>query len=401
MAEFIPYGHQSIDEADIRAVTDVLRSDFLTQGPMVPRFEQAFAERVGADFACACSSGTAALHLAALAFGIGTGDLALVPAITFAASANAMRLVGATVEFVDVDPATITICPDSLRTALERAHSRGKPARAVVTVDFAGHPCDMGRIHQLKEEFGFVWIQDACHALGAAWTDADGQKHRVGGFPGADAVTFSFHPVKHVTTGEGGMLTTHRPEVARRAAMLRSHGITRDTGAMVFPEEALDLHGKPNPWYYEMQALGLNYRLTDLQAALGLSQLQRRDAFLARRHDIATRYREALTDVPGLKCLSERPTADHAWHLFVVRIDYAGRGSTRAQVMEELRRRGIGTQGHYIPLPMMPFYSGTTSLRQLPQAVGYYREALTIPCFPGLSGEQQEKVVHSIREVLS
>lgn len=428
----IPYGRQQIGEEEIAAVVEVLRSDFLTQGPLVERFEEAFARTVGAPYAVACSSGTAALHLAVLAAGLGPGDRVLVPAITFVASANAGRFVGAEVAFADIDGDDLTLSPAAAEAVLEQARRAGRPFRALVTVDLAGHPCDMAAFGRLADAYGLIWIADACHALGATWTaparnqgssgeSASGEvparsqesssrtaaagsgqarEWRIGEWPRPDFTVFSFHPVKHITTGEGGMVVTHDARRAARLRRLRSHGIVRDPDQFVFREEAFEPGGQANPWYYEMQALGFNYRLTDLQSALGLVQLRRLPAFLARRRAIAERYRRELDGHPGVRFPAVRPGCQHAWHLAIVRIDFAGLGTTRGQVMRRLRERGIGTQVHYIPVPMMPFYAGSALMAELPHALGYYREALSLPIFPGMGETEVARVIEALREVL-
>ncbi|NLI78351.1 MAG: aminotransferase class I/II-fold pyridoxal phosphate-dependent enzyme [Candidatus Riflebacteria bacterium] len=424
----IPYGHQSISEAEIEAVVAALRSDFLTQGPAVERFEQAFGAAVGAPCAVACSSGTAALHLAALAAGLGPGDRVLVPPVTFVATANAARYVGAEVGFADVEGEHATLSVATAETALVEARRAGRPFKAVVTVDLAGHPCDQAGFGRLKDAYGLVWIEDACHALGATWTalsrgakpafgaapgdgkgealppsdrpDAGGQPWKVGEWPVPDLTVFSFHPVKHITTGEGGMVTTHLPRLAERVRSLRSHGITRRPGEFVFPEEGRDRDGQPNPWYYEAQALGFNYRLSDLQCALGLAQLARLPGFLARRREIMARYRRELAGLPGFRLLGEGPGVGHAWHLALARVDFAGRDTTRGRVMRQLLERGVATQVHYVPLPMMPLYAGTAAMADLPEALAYYRETLTLPVFPAMTDEEVARVVAAVREVL-
>lgn len=399
--KMIPYGRQSISQADIDATVAVLRSDFLTQGPAVGRFEEAFARTVGAPHAVACANGTAALHLAALAAGLGPGDRVLVTPVTFVASANCARFVGAEVAFADIDPDDLTLSAAAADEALARARREGRPFRAMVTVDLAGHPCDMAAFGRLKETYGLLWIQDACHALGATWTDAAGRSWKIGEWPVPDLTVYSFHPVKHITTGEGGMITTHQPRLAQRLACLRTHGITKDPQEFVFREEAFDRDGQPNPWYYEAQGLGFNYRLTDLQSALGTSQLARLPAFLERRRAILAAYQRDLAQVAGLRFPVVRPGIGHAWHLAVVRIDFTGRGTTRAQVMRKLREGGVGTQVHYIPVPLMPLYAGSESMNRLPQALAYYREALSLPVFPDLTDDDLAQVVRVVREVLA
>jgi len=398
---FLPYGRQAITPEDISAVIETLRSDFLTQGPAVPKFEADFCRVTGAGHAVACSNGTAALHLAALATGIGKGDRALVTPLTFVASANCIRYAGGEVGFADIDGETLTLCPAAAERTLEAAAAAGRPFRAIVTVDLAGHPCDMEAFARLKNKYNLIWIHDACHSLGGGWTDSTGRVWRVGEYPAPDAVAWSFHPVKHITTGEGGMVTTFSDPVADRLRLLRTHGITKEPATFVFRDEGFDTDGQPNPWYYEMQSLGFNYRLTDLQAALGSSQLGRLAAGIARRNAIADRYRAGLAGISGVRLPAVRHGVRHAYHLAVIRIDYTGLGTTRARVMRELRERNIGSQVHYVPVPMMPFHAGTSRMSELPHTVAYYREALSLPCFPELLDDEVDRVVDALRELLA
>mgnify|MGYP005855092523 CR=1 FL=1 len=355
----IPYGKQSIDESDIAAVVAVLRSDFLTQGPAVVSFEQAFAAKVGAAHAVAVNSGTAALHACMDALGIGPGDEVIVPPITFTATANCVRFVGATPVFADVTPEG-HIDPEQIEQKIT------KHTKAVIAVDYAGWPCDYAAIRAICERHGLPLVCDACHALGATWNG----KH-VGSIGLLNC--FSFHPVKHIATGEGGMVTTDDTALAQRMRDFRTHGITRDPARFVGltppassthqPINPSSLHER-GPWYYEMQSLGYNYRMSDLNAALGESQLKRLDAFVARRREIAARYYEGLAGVPHLALPASdlHPgvrgsySATHAFHLFPIRIDFAALGKTRSVVMNELRARGVGTQVHYIPVNLQPDY---------------------------------------------
>ncbi|HNV70783.1 MAG TPA: UDP-4-amino-4,6-dideoxy-N-acetyl-beta-L-altrosamine transaminase [Candidatus Ozemobacteraceae bacterium] len=398
---FIPYGKQDIDEADVRTVLETLRSDFLTQGPAIERFEKAFATEVGAPLAVACANGTAALHLCSLAGGVRPGDRAVVTPISFVASANCIRYAGGTVEFADIEPHSLTLSPARVAEKLEQATAAGNPIRVVVTVDLCGHPCDLVAFARLKKQYGFLWIHDACHALGASACDEQGRRRRVGEWPEIDYVAYSFHPVKHITTGEGGMVTTHDQAAAERLRQYRTHGITRQASEFVNRAEAYDENGTLNPWYYEMQALGYNFRLTDLQAALGESQLRRLPGFLLRRREIANRYRESLSGLRHLNMVPVRPDVEHAYHLFVVRIDYHALGKSRARVMTELRSRDIGTQVHYIPIPMMPAYGSQLERTDLPVAWQYYREALSIPCYAGMTDTDVDRVIQALKEVVT
>ncbi len=397
---FIPYGRQDIDETDERIVLETLRSDFLTQGPAIESFEKAFASTVAAPYAVACANGTAALHLCALAGGVKPGDRALVTPMSFVASANCIRYAGGEVEFSDIDATSLTLSAHHTAEKLAEAQKAGKPIRFVVTVDLCGHPCDLVAFARLKKQYGFVWIHDACHALGAVSCDENGRRRQVGEWPEIDYVAYSFHPVKHITTGEGGMVTTHDRAGAERLKQFRTHGITRQPEQFVNRTEARDEAGRLNPWYYEMLDLGFNYRLTDLQAALGENQLRRLPEFLRRRRHIASRYRNELV---GVRCLSHVPVrsdVEHAYHLYVVRIDFKKTGKSRAQVMHELRQKEIGTQVHYIPIPMMPAYGSHLDRPDLPEAWRYYREALSIPCYAGMSDGDVDRVVRAVKEVL-
>lgn len=398
---FLSYGRQSITDDDITAVIETLKSDFLTQGPAVPIFEEDFGRVTGARHAVACSNGTAALHIAALAAGIKCGDRALVTPLTFVASANAIRYAGGEVSFADVDGETLTMSPSASQQQLEKAVAEGRPFRAIVTVDMAGHPCDMEAFARLKKKYGLIWIHDACHSLGGSWTDAVGRVWKVGEYPAPDVVAWSFHPVKHITTGEGGMVTTFSDQIADRLRLLRTHGIQKDPASFVFRNEAFDADGQPNPWYYEMQSLGFNYRLTDIQAALGSSQLKRLDAGIQRRNRIVDQYRSRLSGMPSIKLPQVRAGVGHAYHLAIIRLDFAGLGTNRARVMRSLRERNIGTQVHYIPVPKMPYYSGSALMSELPQTTAYYREALSLPCYPDLRDEDIDRVVNAVREVLA
>ncbi|HNW35613.1 MAG TPA: UDP-4-amino-4,6-dideoxy-N-acetyl-beta-L-altrosamine transaminase [Candidatus Ozemobacteraceae bacterium] len=398
---FLSYGRQSITEDDITAVIETLKSDFLTQGPAIPKFEADFCRVTGARHAIACSNGTAALHIAALAAGIKRGDRALVTPMTFVASANCIRYAGGDVAFADIDGETLTMSPIAAEIALEKAVDEGRPFRAIVTVDLAGHPCDMEAFSRLKKKYGLIWIHDACHSLGGSWTDAAGRVWKVGEYPEPDTVAWSFHPVKHITTGEGGMVTTFSDQIADRLRLLRTHGIQKDPASLVFRNEAFDADGQVNPWYYEMQSLGFNYRLTDIQAALGSSQLKRLHAGIQRRTKIVEVYRSGLSGLNGIRQPPVRAGVGHAYHLAVIRIDFTGLGTSRARVMRNLRERNIGTQVHYVPVPMMPYYAGIVPMGNLPQTIAYYRETLSLPCYPDLQDDDIERVVTAVREVLA
>jgi perosamine synthetase len=376
---FLPYGRQEIDDADVQAVVDALRHPLITQGPQVAEFEAAVGARLGAKHVIAVSSGTAALHCAAFAAGIGVGDEVLVPAITFAASANCARFMGADVRFVDLDPATLNMDAAVATAAV------GPRTRAIVCVSFAGLPVDLGPLLELGQRP--VIIEDGCHALGG---------HRngvpVGGPGGADITCFSLHAVKAMTSGEGGLAVTQDDELARRMRIFRTHGITKDA-----------THPEPweGDWFYEMQALGFNYRITDVLCALGRSQLVRLDGWIERRNLVAAAYRLALADVRGLELPPSAATGDlHAYHLFVVRV-LDGRERRRA-VFEGLRAAGIGAQVHYIPVYRLPYYRDTLGARQdaCPQAERYYEQCISLPMFPGMDDDDVQRVVTTIRQLL-
>jgi perosamine synthetase len=387
----IPYGKHHLDEDDIQAVTDVLRSGALTQGPQVDLFEKAIADYVGVKYALAVSSGTAALHLAALAAGIGPGDAIATSPITFVASANASRYVGGDVVFVDVDKDSINMSPDALAEAL-----RANPnVRAVIPVHFAGLPCDMTPIAQAAAKHGAVIIEDAAHALGASYPDG----RKVGSCPQSLMTIFSFHPVKAIAAGEGGMVTTNDVDVYRRLLRLRSHGINK--GDDVFLDVTASRSGDlANPWYYEMQSLGFNYRITDIQCALGLSQFAKLEAFVARRCALVKRYDAAFASIPRLHPAQNAGRDLSAHHIYPVCIDFAGLGLTRAEVMLRLREHGIGTQVHYIPVPAHPYYRkmGLDPLTY-PNSNAYYAQALTLPLYFDLADEEQSFVIERLLEI--
>ena len=422
----IPYGRQLIDESDIAAVVAVLRSEFLTQGPAVESFERAFAAKVGAAHAVAVNSGTAALHACLHALGIGPGDEVIVPPITFTATANCARFVGATPVFADVTPDG-HIDPDVIERRLTPR------TKAVIAVDYAGWPCDYERILSLCRKAGLPLVCDACHALGATWNNKP-----IGSIGLLNC--FSFHPVKHIATGEGGMVTTDDAELARRMRDFRTHGITRDParfvglgaegveraeGGNLKPEMgekgALDfqvsgLRSQPagfipllerGPWYYEMQSLGYNYRMPDINAALGESQLKKLDVFVARRREIAARYYEGLAGISHVTlpisdlhpAISPSYAAAHAFHLFPIRIDFSALGKTRTQIMTELRALGVGTQVHYIPVCRQPYYANIANACCLGADLFYERE-LSLPMYSALRAEDADAVIASLRRTI-
>jgi UDP-4-amino-4,6-dideoxy-N-acetyl-beta-L-altrosamine transaminase len=394
---FLPYGRQEIDEADIEAVALVLRSDFLTTGPTVEAFEERFAETVESRYAVACSNGTAALHLAALALGLGDGDRVVVPSITFLATANAARFVGAEVVFADINPETGQMGAEELGRALDSAD--GRDARAVFPVCLTGSTANQS---ELKEAAGDrLLAYDACHALGTTYRSGN-ELARVGDCRHSELATFSFHPVKTMALGEGGAVTTNDTALAERLRRLRSHGMTRAPADFVNAELAFDDAGEANPWYYEMPELGYNYRLTDIQCALGLSQLSKLERFAAQRRKLASRYRDLLAPLaPAVRPLDIPDGCDPVLHLFVVLIDFATLGIGRAQVMRELRSAGIGTQVHYIPVHQQPYYRGRYGALELPGAEEYYARTLSLPLFTGMNEADIDRVAETLSTVLN
>lgn len=377
----IPYGRQSLDDRDLHAVVEVLRSDWLTQGPAIPRFEAALAARCGAAHAVAVNSATAALHIACLALDVGPGDRVWTSPNTFVASANCARYCGAEVDFVDIEPATGNMDAAALARKLAVAEATGRLPKVVIPVHFAGQPCDMEAIATLARAFNFAVIEDASHAVGA---DLGG--HPIGCGRWSDITVFSFHPVKIVTTGEGGAALTNAPELARRLARLRTHGIVRDPAEMTAPTDA--------PWYYEQVELGFNYRITDIQAALGTSQLAKLDAFVARRRAIAAAYGQALSD-SALTLPAERTGRQSSWHLYPVR------SQGRNELFDRLRQSGIGVQVHYIPVHCQPYYRRLGfGPGQFPNAEAHGAEELSLPIFPAMTDEQVGQVIDAVRAAL-
>ncbi len=382
----IPYARQTIDQADIAAVEAVLRSDFLTQGPQVEAFERAVAAYCNARHAVAFSSATAALHISCLALNVGPGDLVWTSPNSFVASANCALYCGAAVDFVDIDPRTYNLSASALEAKLAGAERNGTLPKVVVLVDFAGQPCEMAPIARLRDRYGFKIIEDASHAVGATY-----QGTRIGDGSLADITVLSFHPVKIVTTAEGGMALTADAETARHLALLRSHGVTREPSQMV--------DAGHDPWEYEQIALGFNYRLTDIQAALGIAQLGRIDEFLRRRHELAGAYDRGLEALP-VTIPWQLPDASSPYHLYPIRIGPQA-GVSRRAVYDGLRARGIGPNVHYIPIHTQPFYRDRGfKTGSFPQAEAYYREALSLPMYPGLSDAQQDRVIAALADVL-
>jgi len=379
----IPYGRQDISDADVAAVAEVLRSDWITQGPAIEKFERSVAQYCGAKYAVAVSSGTAALHIACLAAGLGVGDYLWTSPNTFVASANCALYCGAQIDFVDIDPRTYNMNPERLAEKLRRTGRNDRLPRVVIPVHFSGQSCAMERIHELAAEYGFMVIEDAAHAIGGGY-----KQSKIGSCAFSDMAVFSFHPVKIITTGEGGMVLTNRKDLYEKLVRLRSHGIIRDPRVML---------GEPDgPWYYQQIDLGYNYRMTDLQAALGLSQLQRIDAFVARRRELAARYDRNLDGLP-LMLPWQHPECCSAYHLYVIRLNLKRLGKTRLEVFEALRQAGIGVNVHYIPVHTQPHYRRLGFKGgDFPEAERYYSEAITLPLYYNLSEEDQDYVVENL-----
>jgi UDP-4-amino-4,6-dideoxy-N-acetyl-beta-L-altrosamine transaminase len=378
----IPYGRQDISEADIAAVTDVLRSDFLTQGPVVPRFEAAVAGYCGAAHGVAVNSATSALHVACMALDLGPGDLLWTVPNTFVASANVGVYCGADVDFVDIDPDTYVMSVPALEAKVVRAAAAGRLPKIVMPVHFAGQSADMEGIAALADRYGFRVIEDASHAIGARY-----KGRPVGDCAYSEICVFSFHPVKIITTAEGGLATTNDPELAARMELHRSHGITRDAARMTKESEG--------GWYYQMVDLGYNYRMTEMQAALGLSQMDRLDAFVARRTELAARYDRLLADLPLVRP-AQHPDSASSYHLYPIQV------GDRARVFTSLRDAGIGVNVHYIPVHTQPYWQARGFAEgQFPVAEAYYAGAISIPLYAGLSDAKQDRVVAALRAALS
>ncbi len=381
----IPYGKQDISQNDINSVIDVLKSDFLTQGPQVPLFEKKMADYCGAEFGVAVNSATSALHIACLALELGEGDWLWTSPNTFVASANCGLYCRAKVDFVDIDPQTYSLCADALEQKLIVAKIKNKLPKVVVPVHFAGQSCDMKRIHKLSQQYGFRIIEDASHAIGGKYL---GQP--VGGCQYSDITVFSFHPVKIITTAEGGLATTNQSELAKRMQLLRTHGITRDQSLMT--------KESGGGWCYEQVDLGFNYRMTDLQAALGVSQMKRLDKFVAQRHVIQERYDQLLSELPVLV-----PHQSHfsysALHLYPIQIDASKTKKDRVKIFDILREKNIGVNVHYIPVHTQPYYMGMGfKPGDFPVSESYYSRAISLPMFPGLSFEYQDIVIVALEE---
>ena len=390
----IPYGRQWIDDDDVAAVAEALRADWLTQGPTIAEFERAVAARVGAKHGVAFANGTAALHAACFAAGMGPGDEVITSPITFVASANCALYLGARIAFADIRPDTYCLDPEKLELAITPA------TKAIVAVDHTGQPCDLGELGAIAKHHRITLIEDAAHALGATYRGKP-----VGAL--SDMTMFSFHPVKHITTGEGGMITTEDPDLARKMRVFRNHGISRDAASMGLGDQAADNVGgvkpgrnpaTPAPWYYEMQALGFNYRITDIQCALGLSQLKKLDRSLERRREISQRYTDAFANSRVLVTPYQEPDRESAWHLYVIRLRLDAMAKTRRQVFEDLRHGNIGVNVHYVPVHLQPYFRERFGFSRgdFPEAEAYYDGAITLPLHPTMTDEDCARVIDAV-----
>lgn len=377
----IPYGKQFISEEDIAAVTETLKSDFLTQGPKINEFEKKFAEYIGCNYAVAVANGTAALHLSALALNVSNHSKVITTPITFAASANCVRYCGGEAVFADIDPSTALIDINKIKALLD-ASPKGT-YQGIIPVDFAGLPLNLEEFRKVADEYGLWILEDACHAPGGYFTDSKGIKQNCGNGVYADLAIFSFHPVKHIACGEGGMITTNNKALYEKLLLLRTHGITKDPSL---------LHENHGGWYYEMQALGYNYRLSDINAALGISQLKRADEGLEKRKTIAEKYDEAFAN-SGIKAIKPADGFSHAYHLYVIQVE------NRKELYDHLRQHNIFAQVHYIPVPMLPYYKQLGyNIALYPNANAYYEKCLSIPMYPTLTGHEQDFVIQTILE---
>lgn len=395
----LPYGRHSVDEDDIAAVVGVLRSDWLTTGPKVREFEEAFAKRVGARYGVACSSGTAALHLAALALGLRDGDAVIVPTITFLATANAARYVGAEVVFADVDSETGLIGLAEFAAALERAGSAR--VKAFFPVHLNGQCVDMELVAGVAAKYGLTVVEDACHALGCTYRTRNGETKIVGSCAHSEMAVFSFHPAKTITMGEGGIVTTNDGVLHERLKRYRNHGMVYDSVAFENRDLAFENAETPNPWYYEMQEPGYNYRASDINCALGLSQLSKLDRFVQTRFEHAQLYDNALRPLaPLVRPIARANYCNPAWHLYVVLVDFDSAGIPRAELIRRMQALGIITQVHYIPLHKQPYYSSVYGTMTLPGADAYYSRCLSLPLFPAMAAGDVNRVVDALTAAL-
>ncbi len=384
----IPYARQNISEQDIEAVARVLRSDFITQGPVVAQFEAAIAHYCNAQYAIAVSSGTAALHLACLALNVSKGDIVWTSPNTFVASANCALYCGASIDFIDIDPVTYNISIEVLQQKLAIARKNNQLPAVIIAVHFAGQSCDMQAIYKLSQEYGFKIIEDAAHALGA-----DYQNHKIGSCRYSDISIFSLHPAKMITSGEGGLILTNNRTLADKVTLLRTHGISRDRSLM---------KGEPHgDWYYQQLELGYNYRVSDIQAALGLSQLTRLDEFVARRREIADYYNKQLNTLP-VTIPQQNSDCQSSWHLYVIALALDKISKTRKQVFDELRQHNIGVHVHYIPVHTQPYFVNMGFKEQdFPNSISYYQQAITLPVFVDLRNETIDYIIHTLSEIIA
>ncbi len=392
-SRFLPYGSQYIDSNDRNEILKVLKSEFITQGPEIKKFEDMFAKYVGSKYAIACSSGTAALHLSCLALGINSKSKILTSAITFVASANCAEYLGAKVDFVDIDKKTFCISVSELEKKLKK-----KKIDLVIPVHLSGHSSEMRKIYKLKKKYNFHIIEDACHALGGSYN-----KFKVGSCKFSDICTFSFHPVKPITTGEGGMITTNSKKIYQKIMLYRTHGIEKNYSAFKNKRLAFDKDNQPNKWYYEMDVLGFNYRITDLQAALGISQLKKINMFTKKRNKIAKFYNENFKNTKNLKIPFQSKWVSHTYHLYTILIDFKKINLSKNRFIKFLFDNGIGSQVLYIPVFLQPYYKRKYNYKpsKFPVSMKYYEQALSIPMFYSLIKKEQIFVVKKIKELLS
>ncbi|MDI3546999.1 MAG: hypothetical protein PWR10_651 [Halanaerobiales bacterium] len=377
--KFIPYGRQWIDDDDIQAVIDVLKSDYLTTGPKIKEFEESFADYVGAKYAVAIANGTAALHAACFAAGIKEGDEVITSPMTFAATANSVLYMEGKPIFADIDPQTYNISPEEIKKKITEMTA------AVIPVHYTGQPCDLDEIYRIARENNLTVIEDAAHALGATY-----KGEKIGNCRYSDMTIFSFHPVKHITTGEGGMITTNSEEYYNKLIQFRTHGITKDTDIFIKTADG--------PWYHEQQFLGYNYRMTDIQAAFGISQLKKSDGFLERRREIAGIYNRELADIDWLKLPFQKDDRESSWHLYVVQVDEEQLGKSRKEVFEYLRDKGLGVQVHYIPVYWHSYYQKLGYCKGIcPVAEGFYKRTITLPLYPRMSDSDVEYVIEVLK----
>lgn len=399
MSEFLPYGKQSIEQGDIDAVVEALQSDFLTCGPRVEEFEKQFAEFIGAKHAVVMANATVALHIAMEIAKISPGDRVITTPNTFLSSANCAAFVGATPDFCDIDPVTYNLDAKALEANWK------DDTKAVVAVAYAGQSCNMPEIARIARERNAIVIEDACHGTGGGFSH-EGKSYRLGGHPWADMTTFSFHPVKTLTTGEGGILVTDKDDYATQARLMRAHGVVRDPAQFKGLGTDDPVMEEKGPWFYEMQSLGYNGRITDFQCALGMAQLKKLPRFIERRREVVSTYNAAFSDIPWLSTpglLRDDDREEISWHLYTVRIDFNAIGKTRSEVMAELREQGIGTQVLYIPVHLQPWYRETYgyTLGKCPEAESYYRDCLSLPLYPAMTTTDVERVISGIKNLVS